>query len=151
MSKYWRISAKQNRESILKNGLKCDNMGYIYLINRLYDELHDFDVKISIPDSITISQVFLKDYDLFEIDSEGLTSKILRDNVGEKLVNCQNRVKQSIINPKYINFISHQRVNIREILEYDFYKLFILTHASDLDVTKKKAEEKKQILIWLFL
>ena len=144
MSKYWHISAKENRESILKNGLKCDNKGYIYLINRLYDELHVFHVKISIPDSIAVSQVFLKDYDLFEIDSEGLSSNILRDNVREKLSNCQNRVKQSIINPEYVKLISHQRVNIREVLKYDFYKLFIVTQASDLNVTKKKAEEIKK-------
>jgi hypothetical protein len=144
MSKYWHISAKENRESILKNGLKCDNKGYIYLINRLYDELHDFDVKISIPDSIAISQVFLKDYDLFEIDSEGLTSKILRDNVREKLSNYQNRIKQSLINPEHINFISHQRVNIREVLEYDFYKLIILTQSLHLIITKKQTEEIKK-------
>jgi hypothetical protein len=73
-----------------------------------------------------------------------LTSKILRDNVREKLSNCQNRIKQSLINPEHINFISHQRVNIREVLEYDFYKLIILTQSLHLIITKKQTEEIKK-------
>ena len=118
IKKYWHISPIENKDNILSEGIKCSEDGYIYMITSLEERIDLFDVKVSMPDMIAFNQVFLKKYDLYEIDAEGLDRKTQPDNVAEMFSDLQKRVKQNVIQPKYVKYLGTFETNWKEVITY---------------------------------
>lgn len=87
--------------SILKEGLKADTEGCIFLFENI-SLIHN-DVKNTIADLIAENQIFLPEYVMFEIDPKGITGELLNDNVAEFSSKWQWIVKQPKIEAKYLN------------------------------------------------
>ncbi len=126
IKKYWHISPVENKENILSEGIKCSEDGYVYMITSLEEGIDLFDVKVSMPDMIAFNQVFLNKYDLYEIDAEGLERKTQPDNVAEILPDLQKRVKQNVIQPKYVKHLGTFETNTKEVIIFIEYFQFLV-------------------------
>lgn len=103
MAKYYHITKKNVNtiKSILSNGLICDEEGYIFLFENKSIEING--VINTIADIIAAEQLFLDVYVMFEIDSKGIISELIPDNVAEYSSKFQWIAKQPKIDCKYIN------------------------------------------------
>jgi len=99
--KHYHISDFQGWLSIKKNGIKCSEDEYIYMF-----DTNDVDVLCY----VAINQLFMTDYGLFEIDHAGIESELEPDLVGELTAKYQFRVKQELIDKKYIKDLGMKRV-----------------------------------------
>jgi len=109
---YYHITTSENAKKILKEGLKanCDGFnsplseeGYIYLFeNKSYKHPITQEV-IAVADAIAKNQLFLNEYVMLEIDERGIDVEVEKDDVGEFAAFAEWKVKQPIIDKKYIN------------------------------------------------
>lgn len=109
---YYHITSPKNALNILKNGLKCNEDGDIFLFEnktlRVKEEYRaDYEklglrTEIVVADHIARNQIFLKDIVMLEIDSRGLHGEFIQDNVGEETSKFQWIVKQPLIAPQFI-------------------------------------------------
>ena len=125
---YYHITESKNVKKILKDGLKCDEEGNIFLFehssyktivpimnnetNKKISELLEagaesfpipFEEKVvSVADTIAINQLFITRGAILEINSNGITADLIPDNVAESSARFQWIAKQKTINPKYI-------------------------------------------------
>jgi len=101
--KYYHITknSKKVKDSILKNGLRCNEDGDIYLFENMAFKINGVTNNVS--DAIAANQLFLKQYLMFEIDSDGLTVELQPDAVGEFSASMQWFVKQPVIAPAHID------------------------------------------------
>lgn len=107
--KYYHVTRLETYEKILLEGLKCNNEGNIFVFeNKAVKQIignEEFIIKAA--DHIALNQVFIKGKCvMLEIDSKGITGKILPDNVAESTAKLQWIIKQKIIEPKHINFFA---------------------------------------------
>lgn len=100
--KYYHITKNDlaTIQSILKNGLRCNSEGEIFVFENKRIVLNG--ITNTVADIIAQNQVFLNEYVMFEIDKKGIISKIKNDNVGEISSGQQWYFKQPFINKKYI-------------------------------------------------
>ncbi len=98
--RYYHITRPEHVESILKNGLKSDVQGNIFIFR------HGMTAKNGVvnfvDDCIAEEQVFFDKYARIEIDPAGINVELVRDNVGESSRNFQWIVKQPSIRPEYL-------------------------------------------------
>jgi len=87
--------------SIKKEGLKSSDEGYIYLLTNKDVAWHVAPYQLG----------YMESYGLLEINPGGITSPIEDDNVAEVTAKYQVRVKQNIINPKFVKYINMYWVN----------------------------------------
>lgn len=115
--KYYHITSPENVESILKNGLKANEQGEIFIFQ--YAKITTNGVVNFADDCIAYNQVFLEKYARVEINPEGISVPLIHDNVAEPTNECQWIVKQERINPEYLRldvikengYIPHFRLN----------------------------------------
>lgn len=104
-NEYYHITNIKNEANILKEGLRADSEGQIFLFDKLEIKLHHKKGKIFIADHIALNQVILEKYLLIRIDSKGITGNILPDNVSEFTAKHQFILKQDYIKPQYLKII----------------------------------------------
>jgi hypothetical protein len=98
--KYYHITSPENVENVLKNGLKANEQGEIFIFQ--YAKITMNGVVNFADDCIAYNQVFLEKYARIEIDPEGISVPLINDNVAESTNECQWIVKQERINPEYL-------------------------------------------------
>lgn len=92
--KYYHLSYIENRGSIVKSGLKANDDGEIFVIT-----------KKDIAPYIAANQIFTRTYDIYSIDSKGVTGEVTADNVAELTAPHQRIIKQEVIDPKHIKWL----------------------------------------------
>jgi hypothetical protein len=118
--KYYHITHKKNKESILTNGLKCNSEGQIFFFEN--KSISGFGVVNTIADMIARNQVFLDNYSMFEIDSEAFETNLINDNVGELSSKQQWYIYQDIIDPTFINLLGDYKTNYTNFLSMDDFE-----------------------------
>lgn len=102
---YYHISSPSNIPLILEKGITANDEGQIFLL----------DTKESkIVSAVALSQCGYQDYALFEVNSNGLSKKLVSDNVAEYTAKHQFILKQNLIGPKYIKLISCYRIGKKQ-------------------------------------
>lgn len=109
---YYHITDPKNVESIMKEGLKANKDGEIFLFENkaISYKLPMIDngvcrvckVKTTIANIIALNQLFLNEFAMFEISSDGIKGELLPDNVAEYSAPFQHIAKQLFILPEYI-------------------------------------------------
>lgn len=118
---YYHITTPNKALNILKNGLKCNEEGEIFLFEnktlRVKEEYRsDYErlglkTEIVVVEHIARNQVFLKDIVMLEIDSKGLYGELIQDKVGEATSEFQWIVKQPLIAPEFIEEFGHYHLD----------------------------------------
>jgi hypothetical protein len=146
--KYYHITKnnKKTIDSILKKGLLCNEYGDIFLFENLSFIANG--VKNYVSDHIACNQLFLKTYSMFEIDSEGITTELISDNVAELCWKQQWIVHQPFISPCYINLFGKYKTNYKNPFKDAIFELFhknmnilILDHNYNLKNAFKKCNQ----------
>jgi hypothetical protein len=90
--KIYHITSLEAMTSILKEGLKAGDEGYIYLFTEKDVATYMAKNQLGFTDS----------YQLLEINPKGIEVSLEADNVGEFTAKYQVRIKQKVILPEYI-------------------------------------------------
>lgn len=101
---FYHVTSKVNLKSILKNGIKPNSNGQIFLFSEL-EIWNRFVGKIFVADHIARNQVFLKEYALIEINPDGIINKVTNDDVAEFTSPVQWVLRQIMILPQYLKVI----------------------------------------------
>lgn len=110
---YCHITRKENVESILKNGLRANEDGEIFV----YDDvmLQHFGEKepYYIGDSIAINQLGIYDekYAVFFIDKKDIKGEVKSDNVAEFTAPWQHIIKQMKIEPFFFSYTINEMLH----------------------------------------
>jgi hypothetical protein len=97
--------------SILKDGLKANEDGEIFLFENKSIQING--VKNFISDHIACNQIFVDEYVMFEIDSEGFNTDLIPDNVAEFAAKWQWILKQHIIEPRFIEIFGKYKTKFK--------------------------------------
>ena len=111
MTKYYHITNPSNKDSILKDGLKCNEEGEIFLFENKSIKIDNSIHYVS--DLIAKNQIFLTEYAMFEIDLKGIEQPLINDNVAETSSSLQWIAKQPIIKLEHINFFGYYKTEIK--------------------------------------
>lgn len=103
---YYHISPIENRDSILKEGLKSERKQIF---------VSDCEEQLIL---IAHSQIGLPEYSVFEIMPTGIKGKIEWDNVAEIGAGHQFIINQNLINPEYIRHLRDVKWNYWDLAEY---------------------------------
>jgi len=101
--KYYHITDVKNKTSILKNGLRANEEGFIFLFENVSTINRDTNIQNTVSDMIAANQLSLEEYAMFEIDSKGINENLLKDEVAEFSAKNQFIAKQENIAPQFIN------------------------------------------------
>jgi hypothetical protein len=101
--RYYHITRVTNVESILKNGLKSNEDGELFIFN--YGVIEFKGVEYYADELIADRQLGLKEFALFEIHPKGITSELINDNVAEITSSLQWIVQQDVIAPKHLEWL----------------------------------------------
>ena len=104
-TKLFHISDVKNKESNMKNGLLSNGV-MIFLFNKRSQDLN-----------IAFNQIFCDHFSIYEINPDGIKSKIYNDNVADRGSEYQYFVRQSKIDPKFIRHIEDKTYNIYDEAE----------------------------------
>ncbi len=107
------LNNKEVINSILQNGLYCDEEGNIFVFENKSIKSNITGRTNYVSDLIANGQLGYKNFVMFEIDSEGITGQLLPDNVAEISARHQWIAKQPIIEPKYINYFGKYKTVIK--------------------------------------
>ena len=77
--KYYHITDKKNRKSILENGLIANELNEIYLFENKTVKNKRNGISNTIADCIAKNQLFLNEYVMFEIDPKGFKTPLIND------------------------------------------------------------------------
>lgn len=97
----YHITEVENLESILEEGLKCNEDGEIFVFEN--KSIHCNGIINNIADMIAFNQIFLEEYVMIEIDEDGFESELIPDDVAELSHKQQWYVKQKIIAPEFLD------------------------------------------------
>ncbi len=103
---YYKIVPIGDTESIMEKGLISDDK-----------EIFVADILEQLP-TIALGQIGLYEYSILKINSKGITGRIKPDNVLEGGAGHQFIIKQSIIEPKYIEHVEVKKWNKWELVEH---------------------------------
>jgi len=103
-------------KSILTTGLRA-NDGMIFLFENKSFRDSISGVENTISECIANNQLFLDEYAMFEISSEGITVELVNDNVGESTSKYQWICYQPVIEPKFINLFGTYRTDYKPFIE----------------------------------
>lgn len=107
MKKYfYHVTSPENLGKILKEGLKANEYGEIFI----FDEPN-------CAVAVAVNQLFLSDYALLKIDSEGIKTELTKDNVAELTAKYQYIIKQPVISRKYIRLVDCYKVDLERYSE----------------------------------
>lgn len=115
--KYYHITDKKNLSTILREGLKANDEGDIFLFENKSVVVNS--VVNTVADCIAHNQVFLSEYVMLEIANEGIKSELINDNAGEITSPLQWIVKQPLIEAIYLNFYEFYVTEFKPF--YSFY------------------------------
>lgn len=103
--KYYHITEDDRKtlKSILRKGLKCNIEGEIFLFENVSISFNG--VKNNVADMIAANQLGLSRFTMIEIDSEGLNTELIKDNVAELSSDYQWILKQPLILPEFIKYV----------------------------------------------
>lgn len=101
MKIYYHVTDFKTWCSIRKQGLKASKDGYIYLSTTKQS---------NVLSSIAWNQLGLKDYGVISIKSEGISVELEPDKVGESTAKFQRRIRQSLIESKYITCLNMYKI-----------------------------------------
>ena len=121
---YYKIVPIEDTESIMEKGLISDDK-----------EIFVADILEQLP-SIAFGQIGLYEYSILKINSKGITGKIKPDNVLEAGAGHQFIIKQSFIEPKYIEHIEVKKWNKWELVEHCERRRYIMLGMSDESITR---------------
>ena len=92
----------EDLDAILKDGLKCDPDGYVYLFEDV-DYTDPIGVKANVRDHIALNQMgAFHEVALLKINVEGWLSKLEPDKIAESSAKFQHRIKIDVITPDRI-------------------------------------------------
>ena len=112
--KYYHITDKNNLSTILREGLKANEEGDIFIFENKSVVFNS--VVNTVADCIAYNQIFLDEYVMIEIALEGIVSDIINDNVGEASSDLQWIVKQPLIEPKYLSFYGYYKTEYKPFI-----------------------------------
>ncbi|MPL56807.1 hypothetical protein SDC9_02297 [bioreactor metagenome] len=96
---YYHICSTDNAEKISQEGLVCDDEGHIFVFDNL-----------SIADSLNNNQLGHPKFSIIQIDSKGIFTELVLDNVSEFTASSQYICKQNKIESNYLTIIDN-RIN----------------------------------------
>jgi hypothetical protein len=97
--KYYHITPFENYKKILKEGLKANSLGEIFVFNTNHRDVIEY---------ASINQLAITHCALFEIDTKGIIGEIEDDNVGEWTSQFQKIIHQDLIKPEFLRiFITY--------------------------------------------
>ena len=99
---YYHVTTPSHAKLILKNGLKADREGQIYLLN--------YDVLRSVI-NVASSQIFSRRVTVLEVCAKGVKGRVESDNVAEAYAKYQVRVKQPRIGAEHITMVCSLNVS----------------------------------------
>lgn len=99
---YYHITALENVPSILEKGLLANEDGEIFLFENKAVGYPEKGIMIYVADHIALNQVGLKEYVMLEISSDGITCKLVNDDVAEICSKHQWIARQPKILPQFI-------------------------------------------------
>lgn len=109
---YFHITAPENVSAILKEGLKANADGEIFLFEIATfptiiagKDLQPIQVVESVENHIAKNQIFLERYAVLGIDADGINGELEADNVAELCAKYQYIARQDIIKPEFITLI----------------------------------------------
>jgi hypothetical protein len=114
--KYYHITHPDNLNSILSEGLKSNDSQQIFLFQR--GNIQVGRVSNSIEDCIASNQVFLDEYVLLELDSEGFETSLIDDNVAEMTSQFQFILNQENIKPEFIQNLGIHKNNYKSFFHF---------------------------------
>ena len=120
--KYYHITKKsiKTRRSILEKGLLCNEFGEIFLFENKsigFEQQGFKPIRNYVADIIAATQIFVKEYDMFEIDLKGIVSELVPDNVAEIPSSFQWIVKQNKIQPEYIQLYAVCKTKFKPFIQ----------------------------------
>ena len=117
---YYHITENDDKiiNSILSNGLTCDEEGNIFLFEN--KSIKGYDVVNTVADCIANNQIFVKEYAMFEIDSKGITSELIQDEVAELTYKLQWIAKQQKIESKYIDLFNIYKTSYKVFIPHQY-------------------------------
>lgn len=101
---YYHITDKKNLISIMKDGLKENADGDIFVFDNMSVIFPPTGISNMVADCIAINQINLSEYVMFDIDSKGIKVEVINDNVADSSAQHQWIVKQTLIDPEYLSF-----------------------------------------------
>lgn len=101
---YYHLASPKAVPSILSKGLKCDAVGFIYLIA---------DPNFPAFAHVALIQARLDEFAVIEVCACGLQSKPGRDDIAEASAQYQVRVKQAVIDPIFLTHIATVKITER--------------------------------------
>ncbi len=119
MKKLYHISPINNKKGILNEGLKSGEAKYIYFFTDLIYPIPLFGIEGYLLDLIAANQVFIEEYDLYEINPEGLENRLMADRVSEFTASFQKRVKQMFIDPCFVNHIDRRKLDYESVITFN--------------------------------
>ncbi|MDD2819840.1 MAG: hypothetical protein PHW29_01120 [Flavobacterium sp.] len=103
---YYHISPVKNLDSILSEGIKSEDKEIFVCDNETYLPI------------IASSQLFTNEYSIFKISNNGITGKIIQDEVAELCSKNQYIILQNVIKPEHIVHMENVIWNIWELNEH---------------------------------
>ncbi|MDR2232933.1 MAG: hypothetical protein LBE56_07405 [Tannerella sp.] len=105
LNNLYHITNVMNVDSILINGLKCNDEGQIFFFDNKMFKWNDKEYIVM--QHIGANQIFLEKYAIFKINSKGIKTDIINDNVAEITSIFQFYINQDVISPKYLKFVGY--------------------------------------------
>ena len=118
---YYHVTEVENVDSILKNGLKADEEGLIYVYDTYSVDLEGVDIFLS--DIITLGQLGYKKYAVIKVNAEPYRKYAKPDNVGELCASYHRILKVKIIKPEDIELLE---IRDTDITSYGYFIQYIL-------------------------
>lgn len=100
--RFYHITNKENAKKIISEGLKANEDGQIFLFEN--KSIQANNVINCVSDCIAKRQLFFTEYIMFEVDSLGFETELIRDNVGELSAEYQWILNQSFVSPDYVSY-----------------------------------------------
>ncbi len=129
---YYHICDTEVAEKIKNEGLKCDDEGYIFIFDN-----------ISVADSLNNNQLGHSKFSIIQIESSGIFSEPISDNVAEFTASSQYICKQDKIEPHFLTIIDNRINNPFEIALKDNIKV------NDVIIDGFKNKNLEQKLLYL--
>lgn len=90
-------------KDILRDGLRCNSEGQIFLFENKSIGLTGSKVIKTVADCVASTQVGISRYTMLEINTDGVLSELIPDQVGELTAKFQWYIMQKRIKPEYIS------------------------------------------------
>ena len=136
--KIYHLTPHENTKSILKEGIKANEYGDIYVFTDML-----------VADTIAKNQIFTKRYSVFEINRKGIKVKLIPDQCAEFSQGFQRIIKQNEIDPKYLELIYEDiEIITNGLTEWDYLVYEHHYHVDFVDTAKRWKKFTKHLEQW---